>query len=156
VEVGVCSLMLPCMRVSPFVLTQPDSIPSLDPLPVHMPCHAMACICLCLCRYARSLVDEVVRVHGHQILKMGLFNGPSVRGRQEGRGAVVVWSSGRLDGMEWRNGGRQEAGGTADLSWYVSTHSPHRLTTPSSSTVMVRRPPPRQPPPNAVGKAGPD
>lgn len=26
-------------------------------------------------RYARSLVDEVVRVHGHQILKMGLFNG---------------------------------------------------------------------------------
>lgn len=27
-------------------------------------------------RYARSLVDEVVRVHGHQILKMGLFNGP--------------------------------------------------------------------------------
>jgi hypothetical protein len=28
--------------------------------------------------YARSLVDEVVRVHGHQILKMGLFNGTFV------------------------------------------------------------------------------
>jgi hypothetical protein len=26
-------------------------------------------------RYARSLVDEVVRVHGYQVLKMGLFNG---------------------------------------------------------------------------------
>lgn len=26
-------------------------------------------------RYARNLVDSVVRVHGHQILKMGVFNG---------------------------------------------------------------------------------
>jgi len=49
--------------------------------------------------YARSLVDEVVRVHGHQILKMGLFNGQSIgrssqAGRQAGRAGGALGPQG--------------------------------------------------------------